>query len=367
LTGSSLFLFVAGLILLIAGAEALVRGSVRLAASLGVSPLVIGLTIVAFGTSSPEVVVSIQAALSGRPDIALGNVVGSNIFNVLFILGLSALVSPLMVSEQLVRHDAPIMIGTSSLVMLLAMNGRLGHIEGVVLLLLLASYIGFLMWLSQRRSTAEKEATRGEPRGRITYVIDALLIIGGLVLLAFGSRWLVTGAVAIARVLGLSELVIGLTIVAAGTSLPEVATSVTASLKGERDIAVGNIVGSNIFNLLAVLGTASVVSPDGIPVPVAALTFDLPVMIAVAMACLPIFFSGFRIARWEGAIFVGYYVAYVTFLVLDATSHEALPIFSGIMLLFVMPITVLTFSVVLLRSRESIQKSAEPDREAGKR
>jgi len=357
LSGSSLILFIVGLILLIAGAEGLVRGSVRLAASLGVSPLIIGLTVVAFGTSSPEVLVSAQAALYGQPEIALGNVIGSNIFNVLFILGLSAVVSPLVISEDLVRHDVPIMIGVSSLVMLLSMNGTLGKPEGLVLILLLVVYIAFLIWLTRRRPRAPAVVALVPPhQGLRGYALDTLLILGGLALLAVGSRWLVVGAVAIARMLGLSELVIGLTIVAAGTSLPEVATSVTASLKGERDIAVGNVVGSNIFNLLGVLGSAAIIAPSGIPVPGAALTFDLPVMIAVAMACLPIFFIGFRITRWEGAVFLGYYVAYVTFLVLDATNHEALPIFSGVMLLFVMPLTVLTFSVYLVRSRGSMQQ-----------
>ena len=233
MSGSSLLLFAGGLVLLIVGAEGLVRGSVRLAAALGVSPLIIGLTVVAFGTSSPEVLVSAQAALYGQPAIALGNVIGSNIFNVLFILGLSSMVSPLIISEDLVRHDVPVMIGVSSLVMLLAMNGTLGKPEGVILLLLLVIYIAFLIWLA-RRSPPNAPVVVVAPRrhGARGYFADAGLVLGGLGLLAIGSRWLVVGSVAIARTLGLSELVIGLTIVAAGTSLPEVATSVTASLKG---------------------------------------------------------------------------------------------------------------------------------------
>ncbi len=353
----SVALFVLGLVLLIVGAEGLVRGSSRLARRLGVPSLIIGLTIVAFGTSSPEVLVSVQAAIAGRPDIALGNVVGSNIFNVLFILGVSALVSPLIVSEQLVRSDVPIMIGVSSLAMLFAMNGRLGRAEGALLLLLLVLYVGFLVWLARRQSPAPVEAVgQGPPppRPRTRWqqlFIDGVLIVLGLVLLVAGSRWLVLGAVEIARALGVSELVIGLTIVAAGTSLPEVATSVVASIRKERDIAVGNIIGSNIFNLLGVLGCAALVAKGGINVPEAALTFDMPVMITVSMACLPVFFAGFRIDRWEGAIFLSYYVAYITFLILDATHHEALPVFTGIMLLFVVPLTMLTFTVVLVRSR----------------
>jgi len=348
-----------GLVLLIAGAEALVRGSARLAVAMGVPPLIIGLTVVAFGTSSPEIVVSVQAALADRASIALGNVVGSNIFNVLFILGLSALIAPLLVSEQLVRHDVPIMIGASSLVMLLCMNGSLHRVEGILLLALLGLYLAFLIVLARRRHEPPPEVPP-QSRTRSSILIDALLIVVGLGLLVLGSRFLVTGAVGIARLVGLSELTIGLTIVAAGTSLPEVATSVVASFKGERDIAVGNIVGSNIFNLFAVLGTASLISPRPLPVPAAALTFDLPVMVAVSMACLPIFFAGLRIPRWIGAVFLAYYVAYVAFLVLDATDHAALPVFSGAMLLYVVPLTLVAVSIVLLRSRETMpeQKAA---------
>jgi cation:H+ antiporter len=361
----TLLQFGLGLGLLIAGAEALVRGSASLAAALGVPPLIVGLTVVAFGTSSPEIVVSVQAAFAGRADIALGNVIGSNIFNVLFILGLSALVAPLVVSEQLVRHDVPVMIGASSLVMLLGMNGSLGRLEGLLLLVLLFVYIAFLVWLSRRHAEpaparppdptdhGAQPAGEAAPAGtrKPKRVVDFLLVAVGLGLLVIGSRFLVESSVSIARFLGLSDLVIGLTVVAAGTSLPEVATSVVASIKGERDIAVGNIVGSNIFNLLAVLGTASLLAPQPLVVSAAALTFDLPVMVAVAMACLPIFFAGLRIPRWIGALFLAYYCAYVAFLVLDATDHEALPIFSGIMLSFVVPLTVVTLSIVLVKAR----------------
>lgn len=348
--GGSVFLFAVGLILLIAGAEILVRGSSRLAAALGVPRLIIGLTIVAFGTSSPELVVSIQASLAGRADLALGNVIGSNIFNVLFILGLSAAIAPLVVSDDLIRNDVPIMIGASSLVMLLSMDRSLSPVEGALLLLLLVLYLAFLAWLSRRRPTERQALVPDVDPARSKRIMDVLQIGAGLIMLALGSRWLVAGSVTIARLLGLSELVIGLTVIAVGTSLPEVATSAVASLHGERDIAVGNIVGSNIFNLFAVLGTAALVSGRGVAVPAAALTFDMPVMIAVAMACLPVFFSGLRIPRWVGALFLVYWVSYATFLVLDATNHEAENIFGGVMLLFVVPLTVLTFSIVLLRS-----------------
>ena len=176
------------------------------------------------------------------------------------------------------------------------------------------------------------------------------LVIVGLVLLVVGARWLVDGAVSIARALELSELVIGLTIVAVGTSLPEVATSVIASLRGERDIAVGNIVGSNLFNILAVLGLSAVVAPNGVNVPVAALQFDIPFMIAVAVACLPIFFTGYRIARWEGALFLAYYVAYTIYVILDAAKHDALPAYSTVLLEFAVPLTAVTLGLLAVRA-----------------
>jgi len=359
LSATAILFFVLGLALVIGGAEALVRGASRLAAALGVPALIIGLTVVAFGTSSPEVVVSLQAATTGRGDIAIGNVIGSNIFNVLFILGLSALVAPLRVSEQLVRLDVPVMIGVSSLVMLLAMNGRLGSLEGVLLIAILVTYIALLIWLSRRRP--ELVAIPAEivaPAGRSHWAMNGLLMVAGLAGLVLGSRWFVHGAVEFSRMLGLSELVIGLTVVAGGTSLPEVATSVAASLKGERDIAVGNVVGSNIFNALLVLGSSAMVGDGGIPVAPAALSFDLPVMVATSIACMPVFFAGMRITRLEGAIFLGYYLAYIAFLILDATDHAAKPVFTGIMLMFVVPITVLTIAVILLKARNQ----PEPER-----
>ena len=357
----SVLVFLLGLVLLSLGAEALVRGASRLAATLGISSLIVGLTVVAFGTSAPEFVVSFQASLDGRPDIALGNVIGSNIFNVLLILGMAAIVSPLVVSDRIVRHDVPIVIGLSSLVMLLAADGRIGRVEGVGLVALLVVYILFLIWIERRvPRRVEVPDAPGAPsrrRGPRAGIVDALLILIGLALLVQGSRMLVDSAVEIARMLGMSELVIGLTIVAAGTSMPELATSVVASARKEQDIAVGNIVGSNIFNLLMVLGGAAAIVEGGIPVPAAAYTFDMPVMIAVAIACLPVFFAGLKISRWEGGVFVLYYVAYIIFLVLDATDHAAKPVFSLVMLLFVVPLTVLTFSIVLVRHRASEERA----------
>jgi len=348
------FLFVAGLVLLVLGAEALVRGAARLAGAFGISPLVIGLTVVAFGTSSPELAVSVKSALSGQADIAVGNVVGSNIFNVLFILGLSAIIAPLLVAQQLVRLDVPILIGASVLVLLLALDGRVGRLDGALLFAGVVVYTAFLIRQSRRESASVQQEYAAEfgadASRRSSWFVNLVLVLGGLGLLVLGSRWLVDAAVVTARWLGVSDLIIGLTIIAAGTSLPEVVTSVVASLRGERDIAVGNVVGSNLFNILAVLGLASLVSPAGIEVTAAALRFDIPVMIAVALACLPIFFTGGVISRWEGALLLAYYLAYTAFLIMGATRHEALPVLSAAMLLFVLPLTALTLAVLALRA-----------------
>ncbi len=351
-------LFVLGLVLLVAGAELLVRGASRLAARLGISPLVIGLTVVAFGTSTPELAVTVQAGLAGQADIAVGNIVGSNIFNVLFILGLAALIVPLVVSRQLVRIEVPLMIGVSVLFLVMALDGRISGFDGMLLFAGIVAYTVFTVRQSRKESAAvqaEYAQKYGDgqsaERGRLP--LQIALIVAGLVLLVLGAHWLVEGAVAFARHFGVSELIIGLTIVAVGTSLPEVATSIVAALRGERDIAVGNVVGSNIFNILAIAGIASMVTPGGLAVAPALIHFDIPVMIAVALACLPIFASGHLIARWEGALFLGYYAAYVLYLILAATQHAALPSFSVAMLGFVLPLTAVTLIVLLARARRS--------------
>nr|WP_305119428.1 calcium/sodium antiporter [Stutzerimonas decontaminans] len=348
---------IAGLVLLVAGAEVLVRGAAKLAAQFGISPLVIGLTVVAFGTSAPETAVSVQAAFNGSGDIAIGNVLGSNIANVLLILGMTALVAPLVVSRQLIRLDVPIMIGASLVTFGLAWDGELSRIDGALLFTAVVVYTLFLVISSRRESKAAgaddefaKEFGLDEPAKPHAALINAGLVIAGLVLLVVGSNFLVEGAVALARALGLSELVIGLTVIAIGTSLPELATSIMAAFRGERDIAVGNIVGSNLFNLLCVLGLASLVSPQAISVSPNALAFDFPVMIAVAVACLPIFFAGYSINRWEGALFVAYYVAYTLYLVLTSTGRPFAETFGDAMLGYALPLTVITLLVIAARA-----------------
>ncbi|UCE31198.1 MAG: calcium/sodium antiporter [Burkholderiales bacterium] len=347
-------LYVAGLVALVLGAESLVRGSSRLALGLGISPLVVGLTIVAFGTSAPELAVSVGAVVSGRTDIAIGNVIGSNVLNVLLILGVSALIVPLVVHAQIIRQEVPVMIGASVILVAMVMDGTLGRIDALVLVLLMLGYTVFLV----RQSRAASASTRDEYAGELRHSsrwdrhrgVQLLLVLVGMALLVVGARWLVEAAVEVARGLGISDVVIGLTVVAVGTSMPEIATSLIAALRGERDIAVGNVVGSNTFNILACLGAAGLFAADGLVLAPSVLNFDLWVMVAVAVACLPVFVTGNEIARWEGALFVAYLVAYMLYLVLNAQHHDALPAFSAVMLSFVIPLTVVTLVIVLVRT-----------------
>ncbi|OGB00874.1 MAG: sodium:calcium antiporter [Burkholderiales bacterium RIFCSPHIGHO2_12_FULL_61_11] len=352
----TILLFIGGLIGLIAGADLLVRGASKLALSFGVSPLVVGLTIVAFGTSAPEMAVSTGAVLNGQTDIAIGNVVGSNIFNVLFILGVSALITPLVVNIQLIRQEVPIMIGASLMLLVLGLDGKLGRPDGAILFALMIAYTAFLIVQSRDDNKASQNQCAAEIKPAVAggwdskLPVQIVLIVLGLGLLVLGSDWLVTASTVFARAMGVSDLVIGLTIVAAGTSLPEVATSVMAAIKGERDIAVGNVVGSSTFNILGCLGLAGIASGDsGLVMAAAVLNFDIWVMIAVALACLPVFMTGHEIARWEGGVFVLYYAAYASYLILAAQQHDSLVLFSRAMMSFVIPITVITLIVVLLR------------------
>ncbi|MCB9882809.1 MAG: calcium/sodium antiporter [Planctomycetes bacterium] len=346
-----LFLFLVGLVLLVLGADLLVRGASRLAVAAGIPPLVVGLTVVAFGTSAPELAVSASSALSGQAEVAVGNVVGSNIFNVLFILGLSALITPLAVEQQLIRRDVPLMILCSGVAFACAVDGTIGRLEGAGFVLALTIYTFWCIRAGRRESRAPTEAVAPATRTRsATWLFDVVLVVAGLALLVLGAHWLVEATTRFARALGVSEVIVGLTIVAAGTSLPEVATSVVAAVRGQRDIAVGNVIGSNLFNLMGVLGVSGMVAPTGLPVPASVLAFDLPVMIAVAIACLPIFATGHRINRWEGALFLAYYVAYTIYLALSATGHDALTGYSWVMTTFVLPITTITIVVVAGRS-----------------
>jgi len=297
----------------------------------------------------------VQSAFNGSGDLAIGNVIGSNIANVLLILGMTALIAPLIVSRQLIRLDVPIMIGASLLTFGLAWDGSLSRLDGALLFAGVLTYTGFLIYSARKDKGNDddefaKEFGLDEAPKPYAWVINLGLIIAGLVLLVAGSNFLVEAAVTLARALGISELVIGLTVVAIGTSLPELATSILAAIKGERDIAVGNIVGSNIFNLLCVLGLASLVSPAAISVSPNALAFDFPVMIAVAVACLPIFFTGYRINRWEGLLFLAYYVAYTLYLILSSTGRPFADVMGEAMLGYVLPLTAVTLVVIAARA-----------------
>lgn len=353
----------AGFILLIVGAEMLVRGSSRLAVRFGVPPLVIGLTVVAFGTSSPELAVSLGAAWSGQPDLAVGNVVGSNILNVLLILGLSASIAPLVVAQQLTRFDVPLMVGASFLLLGMAWDGSIGRSDGILLTLLGVGYIVFCIRMSRKETKAVQQEyaeafSSTTPTGTTSdMVLQAAIAALGLALLYVGAEWLVSGSVALARSWGISELIIGLTILSVGTSMPEIATSAMATLRGERDIAIGNVIGSNLFNILFVLGLTGAVSPGAVPVSAQALEVDIPIMTAVAFACLPVFFIRGCISRWEGAMFLGYYAAYVTYLLLSATGHAALPAFRYAMLLFILPLTVITLAVLAVQTHRKNRRS----------
>lgn len=357
--------FCVGLAALVLGASSLVRGASKLALSLGLSPLVVGLTIVAFGTSAPEMAVSTGAVLNGQGDIAIGNVVGSNIFNVLFILGASALIVPLVVHMQLIRQEIPIMLGASLLLLAMGLDGGIAMWEGVLLLVLMAVYTAFLVIQSRKETAAaasefnEEIIPAAQGAWDAHWAVQVGLIVAGLVLLVLGSEWLVDASVTFAKALGVSDLVIGLTIVAAGTSMPEVATSLTAAMKGERDIAVGNVVGSNTFNILGCVGLSGLVSgSSGLDLAPSLLNFDIWVMLAVALACLPVFLTGREIARWEGALFLGYYVAYVAYLVLAAQQHDALQAYSATMLGFVVQLTIITLVVVWLREPAAPKRSS---------
>lgn len=358
MTLSSIATFVVGIVALVAGAELLVRGAARIAARTGLSSVVIGLTVVAFGTSAPEFAVSVSASLDGSGDLAVGNVVGSNIANVLLILGVSALVGGgLVVAQRIVRIDVPILVGASVLVMVLALDGSISRLEGAILAALLVAYTTWTVRSARGESAAviaeydealDPEALRRTPVG-----VDLALVVAGLVLLIVGGRWLVNSASTMAADLGASDLIIGLTVVAIGTSMPELATSVIAALRGERDIAVGNVIGSNLFNLLGVLGVSAALASGGIAVLDAARSFDMPVMTAVAVACLPVFFNGYLLSRWEGVVFGIYYLAYVAYLVLDAIDATSFEPFRIAMVGFVVPLTVLTLVVIAVRGWRS--------------
>lgn len=299
---------IGGFVVLTGAAEALVYGAASLARRMGLSPLVIGLTVVSIGTSLPELVVGLEAALAGTGDLALGNIVGSNIGNIALILGLAALVRPLSVEAQVVRVDVPILVGGSLVFAGLTLDGRLGRVDGGLLVVGIVAYVLYSVWAAQTPSASVAETFDDEVPRLHSGALDLGLLLLGLVGLVAGAHLLVTGAVSIAEGLGVGPLLIGLTVVAVGTSLPELATSIVAARRGRGDIAVGNAVGSSIFNILGILGGIVLVQP----LSTAALgTLDTGVMLGVSVLILPLFRSDWTLSRWEGALLFGCYLAYL--------------------------------------------------------
>lgn len=306
-------LLISGTVLLYFGAELLVKGSSNLAMRCGVSALVAGLTIVAFGTSAPELVVSIKAALDGLGDIAVGNVIGSNIFNIAIILGLSALIRPMKVHLNVLKVDTPVMLASSVLLMAVLHDLYLSRVEGIFLFAGIIAYMTFTIITARRTGETKVDFPLEQltPKKKVTPVLDIIFVIGGLCLLALGSRFFVNGAVSLARAIGVSEAVIGLTIVAVGTSLPELATSIIASIKKEEDIAIGNIIGSNIFNILAILGTSSTITPlnaSGVG------QISLYFMLGTTVLLMPFMRTGFVLNRIEGLLLLIVYWGYMYYL-----------------------------------------------------
>ena len=322
-----------GLVMLIAGAEVLVRCAVRIAANIKVRPLLVGLTVVALGSSAPQMAVSLQAALNDTSDIAVGSVIGSNIFNVLVTLGLSALIIPLRVSRQLVRLDIPLMIIASGLVFALALNKELDRLDGVLLLCGLGGYLALL--LRQSRYSGHHHVSQQHPQTSCLH--NVLMMLCALLLLGLAGHLLLGAALEVATELGLSERIIGLTIIAVCTSLPELATSLIAALRGQREIAVGNVIGSNVFNLLGVLGFTALVAPTPLSVSPNALAFDLPVMLGVAVLCLPVFYTGYRVTRAEGLLFLALYLAYGLHVVSFTTGMPLAAKLEHMMLFYILP------------------------------
>ncbi len=346
----SLLFIACGVVLLVVGADALVSGASRIAQRFGIPPLIVGLTIVAIGTSMPEITVSTTAALTGSTELALGNVVGSNIFNVLLILGIAAVILPLSVHVSLIRQEVPVMVGFSLLLFGLLLDGSLSAIESGLLLALGIGYLLLLVVQARRAARAGEDVAVDlpDPTGWLARVPSPLLIVLGLVGLVGGAQLLVRGASAIALSLGVSELVVGLTVVAIGTSLPEVAASVAAVLRGERDIAIGNVVGSNIFNIALCLGLAGLVAPAGLLAPEQLLAFDLPFMLLVAVALLPLIFTDYEVSRLEGGVLLAWCAVYLAWTVLAATASPMLATFSGVALYGLLPATVVFLAATVV-------------------
>jgi cation:H+ antiporter len=317
--------FVVGLIALAIGAEVMVRGGAQLASRLGISPMLVGLTVVSIGTSLPELAVGVTAALEGSGELAVGNIAGTNVVNILFILGLSALIRPLAIERRTLRFDLPVMAGAAVLLWVLAVNGVLSRLDGLILVCGAIVYTAVLIQMSRRESQATVAEYAqafpavpepGEATKRVggKTVQHVAMTVTGIAVVILGAEWLVGGAVGIAREFGVSDALIGLTVVAIGTSAPELVTTIVSTVRGERDIAVGNLLGSSVYNILLILGITCLVPANGLALTHNLVWIDIPLMVAASLACIPIFVSGRRVHRAEGAAMVTAYLGYLVFL-----------------------------------------------------
>jgi cation:H+ antiporter len=315
--------FLLGLAALVLGAEVMVRGGAEVAARLGISPIVIGLTVVSIGTSLPELAVGVVAASEGSGALAVGNIAGTNVVNLLLILGLSALILPLTMATRTLRFELPVMAGAAVLMLILALDGELTRVDGIILVTGAVVYTVALLRMTRRESRAvvgqygeaytPEQPGESAVRTRPTALYVAMMLVG-IAVVVIGADWLVDGAVGMARSFGVSDALIGLTVVAIGTSAPELVTTVVSTLRGNRDIAIGNLLGSSIYNILLILGATCLVSTEGLVLPASLVRIDIPIMVAVALACIPIFVTGRRVGRGEGGAMVVAYVAYLAFL-----------------------------------------------------
>nr|WP_090339654.1 calcium/sodium antiporter [Mycolicibacterium malmesburyense] len=321
--------FLAGLTALIVGAEVMVKGGSRLAARLGISAIVLGLTVVSIGTSMPELAVGVTAASQGSGALAVGNIAGTNVVNLLLILGLSAAMVPLVLQLRTIRLELPMMAAAALLLFVVAADGVMTRVDGIILLTGAVVYTGTVIWSARRESQtvvrefagayAEDASQVSTPDGRRQMRRELAMLVGGIVLVVIGAEWLVDGSVGMAGEFGVSDALIGLTVVAIGTSAPELVTTVMSTLRGDRDIAIGNLVGSSIYNIAFILGVTCLVPANGLALPLSLVRIDIPIMVIVALACIPIFITGRRVSRPEGALMVTAYLAYLTFLLATQT------------------------------------------------
>ncbi|MFK7820262.1 MAG: calcium/sodium antiporter [Planctomycetaceae bacterium] len=357
---TNVIMLIAGLIVLLLGGELLVRGASKIAAVLGMSNLMIGLTVVSFGTSAPELAVCLDAVFSGTPELALGNIVGSNIANVLLILGVTACLYPIVVSRRIVWAEVPVMIGVSLLFLFLVLDRTLTRTDGIILLSAMVLFLVWQFWSEKKRESGNPDSESEDaeielPRGKAKWLSSGgsiMLVVIGVAMLWRGANWMVEAATEIATVMGVSQLVIGLTIVAVGSSLPEIVTAILATKKGHPEMAVGSVVGSNIANLLVVGGVMGTFS-NTISVPSELLTFNIPIMLACAVACLPVFITGHKIDRWEGATFATLFFLFTGYLILEPRLPDLKAIEASTLAIIIGVLVASTIAAILFAKKRN--------------